>query len=74
MRHATLRPRVTLPCPVWPECRFRHLCTDEQCHGWPLKTGVSPPVLDLEQKICTYCGQVGHRAHACPRRKADHLG
>ena len=22
-------------------------------------------------KICTYCGQTGHRAHACPRRPRE---
>lgn len=21
-----------------------------------------------DPKLCTYCGQAGHRAHACPRR------
>ncbi|MCX8005092.1 MAG: hypothetical protein N2688_09070, partial [Burkholderiaceae bacterium] len=24
-----------------------------------------------EQKICTYCGQVGHRASQCPRRPRE---
>jgi len=23
------------------------------------------------EKICTYCGQAGHRAHACPRRPLE---
>lgn len=22
----------------------------------------------MSDKLCTYCGQAGHRAHACPRR------
>jgi hypothetical protein len=22
----------------------------------------------MDDRVCTYCGQRGHRAHACPRR------
>jgi hypothetical protein len=25
----------------------------------------------MEQKICTYCGQSGHRASNCPNRPAE---
>lgn len=64
------QPRVTLPCPVHPACLYPRQCTADQCLGWPLRAGVQP-VVNLERKVCTYCGQEGHRAHACPRRQAD---
>lgn len=25
----------------------------------------------MSEKICTFCGQVGHLAHACPRRRCE---
>ena len=25
----------------------------------------------VNDRICTYCGQAGHRAHACPRRPVE---
>jgi len=25
----------------------------------------------VNERICTYCGQAGHRAHACPRRPVE---
>lgn len=25
----------------------------------------------MNDRICTYCGQAGHRASSCPRRKTD---
>lgn len=25
----------------------------------------------MRDNICTYCGQVGHRASQCPRRRVD---
>lgn len=28
----------------------------------------------MTDKICTYCGQDGHRASACPRRISDAIG
>ena len=27
----------------------------------------------MADKICTYCGQTGHRAHRCPRRSHLHF-
>ena len=27
-----------------------------------------------DDRICTYCGQRGHRAHACPRRPVSLAG
>lgn len=45
-------------------------CGPAQGYPWP-PAPEDEPADELEasgDRICTYCGQAGHRAHACPRR------